>query len=119
MTVSVLITRFLRIAVPRGVTLMADNALNKDHSDTTSMPINMVELDKGIFDQELTLRLLGSEEDALDHIDGALADRGRRAATARFGLRPFFPDLPPLSLPSLNSCVALLIFCSMVTSMRP
>jgi RNA polymerase-binding transcription factor DksA len=51
---------------------MADNALNKDHSRTTSMPTSMAELGSGNFDQELTLSLLGSEENALGQIDGAL-----------------------------------------------
>jgi RNA polymerase-binding transcription factor DksA len=51
---------------------MEDNALNKDHSKTTTMPTSLAELGSGNFDQELTLRLLGSENDALDQIDGAL-----------------------------------------------
>jgi DnaK suppressor protein len=51
---------------------MEDNALNQDHSRTTSMPNDMAELGTGNFDQELTLSLLGSEKDALDQIDGAL-----------------------------------------------
>ena len=54
------------------MTQMEDNALNKDHSKTTSMPNDMAELGTGNFDQELTLSLLGSEKDALDQIDGAL-----------------------------------------------
>ncbi len=54
------------------MTQMEDNALNKDHSRTTSMPNNMAELGSGNFDQELTLSLLGSENGALDEIDGAL-----------------------------------------------
>jgi DnaK suppressor protein len=54
------------------MTQMEDNALNKDHSKTTSMPSNMAELGSDNADQELTLSLLGSEKDALDQIDGAL-----------------------------------------------
>ena len=54
------------------MTQMEDNALNKDHSRTTSMPNNMAELGSGNFDQELTLSLLGSEKDALEQIDEAL-----------------------------------------------
>ena len=51
---------------------MEDRALNKDHSRATSMPSDMAELGTGNFDQEFTLSLLGSENDALDQIDGAL-----------------------------------------------
>lgn len=54
------------------MTQMEDNALNKDHSRTTSMPTDMAELGSGNFDQELTLSLLGDEQDALDQIDEAL-----------------------------------------------
>ena len=54
------------------MTQMEDNALNKDHSKTTSMPTSMAELGSGNFDQELTLSLLGSEKDALDQIDAAI-----------------------------------------------
>jgi RNA polymerase-binding transcription factor DksA len=54
------------------MTQMEDNALNKDHSKTTSMPNHMAELGSGNFDQELILSLLGSEKNALDQIDGAL-----------------------------------------------
>jgi DnaK suppressor protein len=51
---------------------MEDNALNKDHSQVTSMPNSMAELGTGNFDQELTLRVLGSEEDVLDQIEEAI-----------------------------------------------
>lgn len=51
---------------------MEDNALNKDHSKTTSMPTDMAELGSGNFDQELTLRVLGSEEDVLKQIEAAI-----------------------------------------------
>jgi DnaK suppressor protein len=54
------------------MTQMEDNALNQDHSRTTSMPTDMAELGSGNFDQEFTLSLLGSEKDALDQIEGAL-----------------------------------------------
>lgn len=54
------------------MTQMEDNALNKDHNKTTSMPNHMAELASGNFDQELSLSLLGSEKDALDQINGAL-----------------------------------------------
>ena len=36
------------------------------------MPTDMAELGSGNFDQELTLSLLGSEEDALDQIEAAI-----------------------------------------------
>ncbi len=62
----------LRARLQGNMTQMEDNALNKDHSKTTSMPNDMAELGTGNFDQELTLSLLGGEKDALDEIDGAL-----------------------------------------------
>jgi DnaK suppressor protein len=54
------------------MTQMEDNALNKDHARTTSMPIDMAELGSGNFDQEFTLSLLGNEKDALNQIDAAI-----------------------------------------------
>jgi len=54
------------------MTQMEDNALNKEHNNSTSMPNHMAELGSGNFDQDLTLSLLGSEKDAIDQIDGAL-----------------------------------------------
>ena len=51
---------------------MEDNALNKDHSRTTSMPNDMAELGTGNFDQELTLCVLGREEGTLDQIEAAI-----------------------------------------------
>ena len=51
---------------------MEDNALNKDHAKMTSMPNHMAELGSGNFDQELTLSLLGSDNDALDQIEAAI-----------------------------------------------
>ena len=54
------------------MTQMEDNALNKDHSKITSMPNHMAELGSGNFDQELTLSLLGSENDTLDQIEAAI-----------------------------------------------
>ena len=62
----------LRARLQGDMTQMEDNALNKDHSKTTSMPTNMEELGSDDADQEITLSLLGSEKDALDQIDGAL-----------------------------------------------
>jgi RNA polymerase-binding transcription factor DksA len=54
------------------MTQMEDNALNKDHNKTTSMPNHMAELGSGNFDQELTLSLLGSENGSLDQIEAAI-----------------------------------------------
>ena len=48
----------LRARLLGDMTQMEDNALNKDHSKTTSMPNHMAELGTGNFDQELTLSLL-------------------------------------------------------------
>jgi DnaK suppressor protein len=62
----------LRARLQGDMTQMEDNALNKDHSRTTSMPNNMAELGSGNFDQEFTLSLLGSEQDALDQIEAAI-----------------------------------------------
>jgi DnaK suppressor protein len=62
----------LRARLEGDVTQMEDNALNKDHSKTTSMPTDMAELGSGNFDQEFTLSMLGSEKDAIDQIDGAI-----------------------------------------------
>ena len=62
----------LRARLQGDMTQMEDNALNKDHSKTTSMPNDMAELGTGNFDQELTLSLLGSENDALDQIEAAM-----------------------------------------------
>jgi DnaK suppressor protein len=54
------------------MTQMEDSALNKDQTKTTSVPNHMAELGSGNFDQELTLSLLGSENDALDQIEAAI-----------------------------------------------
>jgi DnaK suppressor protein len=62
----------LRARLQGDATQMEDNALNKDRSKTTSMPSDMAELGTGNYDQELTLRVLGSEEDTLDQIESAI-----------------------------------------------
>jgi DnaK suppressor protein len=62
----------LRARLRGDMTQMSDNALNKDHSKTTSMPNNMAELASGNFDQEFTLSLMGNEEDALGQIEAAI-----------------------------------------------
>jgi len=62
----------LRARIRGDTTQMEDNALNKDHNKTTSMPTDMAELGSGNFDQELTLRVLGGEENALKQIETAI-----------------------------------------------
>ena len=71
----------LRARLRGDMTQMEDNALNKDHSKTTSMPNHMAELGSDNFDQEVTLSLLGSENDALDQIEAAI----ERIEDGRFG----------------------------------
>jgi DnaK suppressor protein len=72
----------LRARLQGDTAQMEDNALNKDHSRTTSMPNNMAELGTDNFDQELTLRVLGSENDALDQIEAAI----ERIENGNYGL---------------------------------
>jgi DnaK suppressor protein len=62
----------LRVRLQSDTTQMEDNALNKDHSRTTSMPNDIAELGSGNFDQEFTLSLLASENNALGQIDAAI-----------------------------------------------
>ncbi len=62
----------LRARLQGDMTQMEDNALNKDHAKTTSMPNHMAELGSDSFDQELTLSLLGSEKGALDQVEAAI-----------------------------------------------
>jgi DnaK suppressor protein len=62
----------LRARLQGDMTQMEDNALNKNHSKTTSMPTSLAELGSDNFDQELTLSLLGSDKDALNQIDAAI-----------------------------------------------
>ena len=62
----------LRARLQGDMAQMEDNALNKDHNATTSMPNHMAELGSGNFDQDLTLGLLGSEKEALDQIQAAI-----------------------------------------------
>ena len=71
----------LRARLRGDVTQMEDSALNKGRNKTTSMPNHMAELGSGNFDQEFTLSLLGSENDALDQIEAAI----ERIEDGRFG----------------------------------
>ena len=62
----------LRARLRGDITQMENDALNKDHSKTTSMPNHMAELGSDNFDRELTLSLVGTENDALDQIEAAI-----------------------------------------------
>jgi DnaK suppressor protein len=62
----------LRARIQGDTTQMEDNALNKDHDHATSMPNHLAELGSGNFDQEFTLSLLASENNALEQIQAAI-----------------------------------------------
>jgi RNA polymerase-binding protein DksA len=62
----------LRARLQGDMTQMEDNALNKNHNKTTTMPNHMAELGSGNFDQDLTLSMLGNEQNALDQIEAAV-----------------------------------------------
>jgi DnaK suppressor protein len=90
----------LRARLVGDMSQMEDNALNKDHSRTTSMPSSMAELGTDNTDQELTLDLLGNEEQVLEQIEAALVRIedgsygrceacGHSIAKARLGAIPF------------------------------
>ena len=61
----------LRARLQSETTQMENNALN-DHSTTISIPTDMEELGTDNAEQELTLTLLGSDEDILDQIEAAI-----------------------------------------------
>ena len=61
----------LRARLLGDMTQMEDDSL-KDHGKTTSIPTDMEELGSDNADQELTLTLLGSDEDILDQIEAAI-----------------------------------------------
>ena len=61
----------LRASLLGDMTHMEDDSL-KDHAKTISIPTDREELGSDNSDQELTLTLLGSDEEILDQIDGAL-----------------------------------------------
>jgi len=61
----------LRASLLGDMTHMEDDSL-KDHAKTISIPTDREELGSDNADQELTLTLLGSDEDILDQIDAAL-----------------------------------------------
>jgi DnaK suppressor protein len=60
---------------------MADAALSQNRSETSSLPIHLADLGSDNFEQELTLSLVGSEKEALDQIELALA----RIADGNYG----------------------------------
>jgi DnaK suppressor protein len=98
----------LRARLQGDVTQMEDNALNEDHSRSTSMPTDMAELGTGNFDQELTLSLLGSEKDALDQIDGAL----KRIEDGSYGRCEKCGEKIPLSRLDAIPYAALCVGCA-------
>lgn len=61
----------LRASLLGDMTQMEDDSL-KDHAKTISIPTDKEELGSDNADQELTLTLLGSDEDTLDQIEAAL-----------------------------------------------
>jgi RNA polymerase-binding transcription factor DksA len=61
----------LRARLQGVMTQMTDSALME--AKTTRMPNHMAELGSGNFDQELTFSLLGSERNALDQVEAAMA----------------------------------------------
>ncbi len=70
----------LRARLRSDVNQITDVALTENGS--TRMPIHMAELGSDSFDRELSLRLLGSDQNALDLIDAAIA----RLADGSYGL---------------------------------
>jgi DnaK suppressor protein len=72
----------LRARLQGDTSQMEDHALNQDHSRSTSMPTNQAELGTENFDQELTLSLVGSENNAISQIDEAL----KRIEDGSYGL---------------------------------
>ena len=90
----------LRARLRGEITHLADTALKRDLAETSHTPIHMAELGTDNFEQELTLNLLGSEEDVLDQIEAALErieeghygrceECGRKIAQARLEAMPY------------------------------
>ena len=104
----------LRARLQGDVTQMADNALNKDHSKTTSMPTSMAELGSENFDQELTLSLMGNDKDALNQIEVAIAADRRRQLWPVRGVRRQDSQIPP-GCHSVCGTVCPLCFAAGVT----
>jgi RNA polymerase-binding protein DksA len=70
----------LRARLLGDMTQMEDDSL-KDHAKTISIPTDRGEVGTDNADQELTLTLLGSDEDILDQIEAAL----QRIEDGRYG----------------------------------
>ncbi len=87
------------------MTQMENNALNKEHNNTTSMPNHMAELGSGNFDQELTLSLLGGEKEALDQIEAAIEriEDGSYGYCDECGVK--IPDARLQAIPYTAQCV--------------
>ena len=95
----------LRARIQGDTTQMEDNALNKDHGKTTSMPNNMAELGSGNFDQEFSLSLLASENDALNQIEAAIEriDNGWYGRCEECGMK--IPESRLNAIPYAAQCV--------------
>jgi DnaK suppressor protein len=98
----------LRARIQGDTTQMEDNALNKDHNQTTSMPNHMAELGSGNFDQEFTLSLLGSEKTALDQIEAAI----QRIEDGSYGLCETCGEQIPKTRLDAIPYAALCIHCA-------
>lgn len=92
----------LRARLLGDMSQMEDNALNKDRTRTTAMPTSMAELGSDNTEQELTLNLLGNEQEVLEQIEAALGriaagsfgrcdECGRSIAKARLDAIPYTP----------------------------
>ena len=94
----------LRASLLGDMTQMEDDSL-KDHSKTTSIPTDIEELGSDNADQELTLSLLGSEEDALDQIEAALQriDDGSYGECETCGVK--IPQSRLEAIPYVAQCV--------------
>ena len=95
----------LRARLLGDMTQMEDNALNKDHSRTTSMPTSMAELGSDNSDQELTLSLLGCDKNALDQIEAAIQriDEGSYGRCEECGTK--IPKTRLEAIPYTSQCV--------------
>jgi len=95
----------LRARLQGDMTQMEDNALNKDQSSSTTIPADMAELGSENFDQELTLSLLGSEENALDQIEAAIkrVEEGSCGRCERCSVK--IPQARLQALPYAAQCV--------------
>jgi DnaK suppressor protein len=92
----------LRARLTGDVSRMVDAALNKDLGSVVRMPTDMADVATDAFEQELTLNLLGNEEEVLGQIDAALRrieegtygqceECGRGIPKARLDAIPYTP----------------------------